>query len=125
MRLIYGLLLCGMLGVPTMSLAGGDPGKGEKVFRKCRSCHEVGSEARDKSGPALNGIVGARAAASPDFRYSKALTAAAADGLVWDEEALGAFLTKPRKFLKGTKMSFPGLRKEADVANIIAYLAAN
>lgn len=125
MRLIQGLLLSGLLSFPAAAFAEGDPEKGEKVFRKCRSCHEVGPDAKDKSGPALNGILGAAAGASADFKYSKALQSAAEDGLVWDEASLTAFLTKPRDFLKGTRMSFSGLRKEADVANVIAYLRQN
>lgn len=125
MRLIQGLLLSGVLSFPVAAFAEGDPEKGEKVFRKCRSCHEVGPDAKDKSGPALNGILGAAAGASADFKYSKALQSAAEDGLVWDEASLTAFLTKPRDFLKGTRMSFSGLRKEADVANVIAYLRQN
>ncbi|ATF20342.1 c-type cytochrome [Phaeobacter gallaeciensis] len=125
MRLIQGLFLSGLLSFPAVTLAEGDPEKGEKVFRKCRACHAVGPEAKDKTGPALNGILGAAAGASADFKYSKALQNAAAEGLVWDEESLTAFLTKPRDFLKGTRMSFSGLRKEADIANIIAYLGEN
>ncbi|QFT60828.1 Cytochrome c2 precursor (plasmid) [Sulfitobacter sp. THAF37] len=123
MRLLKSLLTTAILTMPLSALAEGDAEKGEKVFRKCRACHEVGPEAKDKSGPALNGIVGAAAGASPDFGYSKAMKEAAETGLIWDEASLAAFLTKPREFLKGTKMSFPGLRKEADAANVIAYLA--
>jgi len=123
MQSINCLLVTALLALPMPALAEGDAEKGEKVFRKCRSCHEVGPEAKDKTGPALNGIVGAAAGASPDFGYSNAMKEAAEAGLVWDEASLAAFLTKPRDFLKGTQMSFPGLRKEADVANVIAYLA--
>lgn len=123
MQSINCLLVTALLAMPMPALAEGDAEKGEKVFRKCRACHEVGPEAKDKTGPALNGIVGAAAGASPDFGYSNAMKGAAEAGLVWDETSLAAFLTKPRDFLKGTQMSFPGLRKEADVANVIAYLA--
>ena len=102
--------------------AEGDADKGEKVFKKCKACHAVGEDAKNKVGPQLNGIVGAAAGQVADFKYSDALTTMAADGLVWDEESLAAFLTKPKEFMKGTKMSFAGLRKEKDVANVIAYL---
>lgn len=97
---------------------------GEKVFRKCKACHQVGKGAQSRSGPALNDVVGAPVAQVEGFRYSKAMSAAAADGLVWDEETLGTFLAKPKAFLKGTKMSFAGLRKAEDIAAVIAYLKA-
>ncbi|GAB4533799.1 MAG: cytochrome c family protein [Roseibium sp.] len=102
----------------------GDPAKGEKVFRKCQACHAVGADAETKTGPVLNGVVGHPAGAKPDFKYSKALLdAAAQDQLVWTVENLNEFLTKPKDFLPGTKMSFAGLRKEKDRQDILAYLA--
>ncbi|MBK0328517.1 cytochrome c family protein [Rhodobacteraceae bacterium F11138] len=104
------------------AFAEGDADKGEKVFKKCKACHAVGPDAKNKVGPELNGIVGAPAMHNPDFKYSDAMKEAAEGGLVWDEESLAAFLTKPRDFMKGTKMTFAGLRKEADIANVIAYL---
>ena len=113
-------VLCA-LSVP--AFAEGDAEKGEKVFKKCKACHAVGEDAKNKVGPHLNGIIGAPAGQNADFKYSEALTTMAADGLVWDEDSMSAFLTKPKDFMKGTKMSFAGLRKEADVANVIAYLA--
>ena len=98
---------------------------GEKVFKKCKACHKVGDGAKNGAGPMLNGIVGAPAGQVDGFGYSSALEAAAADGLVWDEEALHAFLTKPKDFIKKTKMAFGGLKKEEDRAAIIEYLKAN
>ena len=103
--------------------AEGDADKGEKVFRKCKACHAVGEDAKNKVGPTLNGIMGAAAGANADFKYSDALLEMAAGGLVWNEEEMAAFLTKPKDFMAGTKMSFAGLRKEDDVSNVIAYLA--
>ena len=96
--------------------------KGEKVFKKCKACHQVGAGAKNRTGPQLNGIIGAAAGAVEGFKYSKALKTAAADGLVWTEDELIAFLTKPKAYLKGTKMSFVGLKKETDHAAIIEYL---
>ena len=95
---------------------------GEKVYRKCKACHQVGEGAKNRVGPVLTGIVDAPAGAVDGFRYSNALEAAAEDGLIWTEAELSAFLAKPRAYLKGTKMSFAGLRKEADQRAIIAYL---
>ena len=64
-------------------------------------------------------IVGRSAGAIEGFKYSKAM---AGSGLVWDEATLAGFLAKPKKYLKGTKMSFAGLKKGSDIANVIAYL---
>jgi cytochrome c len=96
--------------------------KGAKVFKKCKACHKVGEGAKNSTGPILNGIFGATAGMVEGFKYSKPMLAAGEDGLVWDEEALAAFLTKPRKFMKGTKMSFAGLRKERDIEAVVNYL---
>ncbi len=96
--------------------------KGEKTFRKCKACHQVGEGAKNKTGPVLTSIVGASAGQVEGFKYSKPMTAAAEDGLVWTEEELSAFLKKPKSYMKGTKMSFSGLRKEKDIAAVIAYL---
>lgn len=98
--------------------------EGEKVFRRCASCHEVGTDAENKVGPVLTGVVGSAAGQVAGFAYSGALADAAAGGLVWDEANLAAFLAAPRTFLKGTKMAFAGLRDEADIAALIAFLSA-
>lgn len=113
-----------LLAAMTMpAFAEGDPAKGERVFNKCKTCHAVGEDAKNKVGPVLNGIVGAAAGQNADFKYSKALLAKAEEGLVWDGEALTAYLANPKAFLKGTKMAFAGLRKEDDIADVIAYLS--
>ncbi|GFE52274.1 cytochrome c [Roseobacter cerasinus] len=102
----------------------GDAAKGEKVFRKCKACHAVGEGAENKVGPVLNGVVDRAFGAVEGFSYSDALMEAAAEGKAWTPEELDAFLQKPRSYLKGTKMSFAGLRKDEDRANVIAYLAS-
>ena len=94
--------------------------KGAKVFKKCKACHVV-DEAKNKSGPHLLNIVGRKAGSVEGYSYSDAVKAKAAEGLVWDETTLAAFLEKPRKYIKGTKMAFGGLRKEKDRNAIIAY----
>jgi len=96
--------------------------KGSKVFKKCQSCHQVGEGAKNRTGPTLNGIVGAPAGAIEKFKYSKALKKAAEGGLIWGEEELAGFLEKPKSYLKGTKMSFSGLKSEEDIAAVIEYL---
>ena len=93
--------------------------KGEKVFGKCKACHQVGEGAKNRTGPVLNGIVGHDIAAVDGFRYSKVLSEM--DG-VWTEEALAAFLADPRGFARGTKMAFAGLRSDEDIAAVTEYL---
>lgn len=104
------------------SFAEGSVEDGEKVFRRCKSCHAVGEGAANKIGPALNNIVDNPVGQNPDFRYSDGMRAAAEEGVIWDEETLTKFLVKPRDAIAGTSMSFAGLRKEKDIANVIAYL---
>ena len=96
---------------------------GEAVFRKCASCHKVGEGARNGVGPALNGIVGQAMAAVEGFTYSGTLADMAAAGGVWDAASLHAFLENPKGFVKGTKMSFAGLKSADDRDAVIAYLA--
>ena len=102
----------------------GDATKGEKVFRKCKACHQVGPEAKDKTGPVLNNILGRAAGTGDGFGYSDVMVEAGTGGLIWTPETLAGFLEKPKGYLKGTKMSFAGLRKPEERDNIIAYLAS-
>jgi cytochrome c len=95
---------------------------GEKVFRKCKACHQLGEGAKNRVGPILTNIVGGPAGVVDGFKYSKPLMAAAEDGLIWNEEELAAFLANPKKYMKGTKMSFAGLKKEEDQLAVIEYL---
>ncbi len=82
----------------------------------------VGDGAKHRTGPHLNGIIGRGFGAADGFKYSKVFQAAADEGRIWDEAAMNAFLAKPKTYLKGTKMAFAGLKDEADIAAIIAYL---
>ena len=97
---------------------------GKKVFRKCKACHQVGPEAKSRSGPHSNNILGRGIGAIDGFKYSKAFKKAAEAGQVWDMEQLVSFLANPKKSIKGTKMSFSGLKKQKDIDAIIAYLNA-
>ncbi len=95
---------------------------GENAFRQCKSCHQIGEGAKNRSGPQLNGVVGRAAGGVEGFRYSNAMQDAAEDGLIWSPETLAEFLEEPKSFLKGTKMSFRGFKDEADAAAVIEYL---
>jgi len=113
--------------VETVPVAAADPAlieAGESVFKKCKACHQIGEGAKNRSGPALNGIVGRAAGSVDGFKYSKPLMAKAEEGLVWTNESLAEFLAAPKSYIKGTKMSFAGLKKEDDLTAIIAYLAS-
>jgi cytochrome c len=101
----------------------GNASAGEAVFKKCMGCHAVGENARNKVGPVLNGVVGRVAGSLPDFRYSEAMVKAGTDGLTWTPENLAKYLHAPKEVVPGNKMSFPGLQDQADIDNLIAYLA--
>ena len=116
--LVISVLLAGS------AYAQGDAAAGANVFKKCAACHAVGEGAKNKVGPELNQLIGRVAGTAPDFKYSQAMTDAGTGGLVWSAETLHQFLTKPKDFVKGTKMSFPGLKEQADIDNIVAYLTS-
>ena len=99
--------------------------KGEKVFKKCKACHKIGDKAKNGTGPMLNGVFGRNAGTVDGFKYSKPMLAAAEGGLVWDEAELAAYLANPKKYMKGTKMSFAGLKKDKDVAAILEFLKSH
>jgi cytochrome c len=95
---------------------------GEKVFKKCAACHQVGEGAQNKTGPHLNGVMGRALGGVEGFNYSKTMAEMGAAGIVWDDETMAAFMDKPRDYVKGTKMSFAGLKKADEIAAINAFL---
>jgi cytochrome c len=96
-----------------------DAALGEKVFIKCKACHQIGEGAKNAVGPVLNGIVGRKAGTYPDYSYSDANKNS---GFTWDEATLTEYLKNPRVKVPGTKMIFSGLPKDEDISNVIAYL---
>ncbi|MDO9414862.1 c-type cytochrome [Pararhizobium sp.] len=118
-RIAVALCLC--LGAAGPGLADGDAGAGKAVFRKCAPCHTA-TEPVAKVGPSLMGIVGRPVATFPGYSYSEAMTAFGADGKVWDEALLSDYLLSPKAMVPGTRMTFAGLKKPQDIADIIAYL---
>lgn len=111
------LAFAAVLGGGT-AFAEGDAAKGAKVFKKCKTCHSF-DPGKKKIGPHLKGIVGRKAGSVEGYKYSKAMKAA---DIVWDEASLDAFFKKPKAFVKGTKMTFGGLKKESQRQDLIAYL---
>jgi cytochrome c len=111
-----------MAGFAGGALADGDAAEGEKVFKKCKTCHQVGPDAKNRVGPELNGIVGRTAGAAEGFKYSGAMMAKAGEGFVWTEENIDAYLADPKGYIPGNKMTFAGLKKEDDREDVIAYL---
>jgi cytochrome c len=93
--------------------------KGKRVFKKCKVCHSIKENAKAKIGPNLYGIIGRKIATMADYKYSKAMSGA---DFIWTEEKLKSYLEKPKAMFKKTKMIFPGLKKEKDRINLIAYL---
>jgi cytochrome c len=112
--------LSGVALLGSMSIASAqDAALGEKVFLKCKACHQIGDGAKNAVGPVLNGVVGRKAGTYPDYAYSDANKNS---GITWDEATLKEYLKNPRAKVPGTKMIFPGLTKEDDIDNVIAYL---
>lgn len=99
-------------------VAAADIEAGKKVFRKCGACHKV-EDGKNGAGPHLYGVVGRDIAGVDGFKYSDALSGIEGE---WTADKLGAFITNPRDFAAGNRMSFSGLKDEQDRANLIGYL---
>jgi cytochrome c len=96
----------------------GDPAAGQKVFNKCKTCHEV-DQAKNKVGPQLVGIFGRKAGSVADFKYSDAMKNS---GVTWDETTIAQYAKDPKGFIPGNKMVFVGLKSDQEVTDLIAYL---
>ena len=96
--------------------------EGAKVFKKCQTCHSIAEGGKNKIGPALWGVLGRQAGSLPDYKYSKAM---AAHGKKWSFEEMNGFLIKPKDWIKGTKMSYAGLKSEKERAAVILYMNEN
>lgn len=112
-----------LLAATVAAQAAGDPAAGEKVFAKCKVCHNIGEGAKTKIGPELNGVIGRKAASIDGFSYSAGLKELSDKGLVWTEDKITEYLRNPKAFNPTTKMAFAGLSKDEDIANVIAYLS--
>ena len=102
------------------AFAEGDAAAGKTVFNQCRPCHQVGPEAHNSVGPVLNGILGRKAGETADYNYSDANKSS---GITWDEPTLREYLKNPRAKVPGTKMVFPGIQRDGQLDNLLAYLS--
>lgn len=93
--------------------------KSKRAFRRCASCHMISPEGRTKTGPNLWNVYQAQAGHREEYEYSKALQNS---NIIWDDAHLAAFLSSPRHFIPGNRMSFAGIRNPQELSNILAYL---
>ncbi|MGJ8559243.1 MAG: c-type cytochrome [Litorimonas sp.] len=96
--------------------------RGAILYKRCRACHTLDQDGRNKVGPNLWGIFGQTAGSRENFNYSAAM---AESGIVWTDTTISAYLENPRTYIPKNRMSFVGLRKETDRLAVIEYLRAN
>lgn len=118
--LLSAIAATGLLGATLVSAQ--DAENGADVFKRCRACHDVGENAKNKVGPLLNGIIGRKAGTVEGFNYSDANKKAGAEGWVWTDEKMLEYLLNPRASMPGNKMAFAGIKDEQDRKDLIAYL---
>ncbi|ARN80106.1 c-type cytochrome [Methylocystis bryophila] len=102
------------------ALAAGDAAAGEKVFAKCKACHQVGETAKNAIAPELNGLDGRKAGSVESYHYSDAMKDS---GITWNEASFQEFIKNPKAKVPGTKMVFQGLSSDKDEADVWAYLS--
>lgn len=112
-------ILCIIGGGASFALSPGDPVKGEKIYERCSACHAID---RDRTGPRHAGLFGRVAGSVPNFPYSAAMKKAGANGLVWNDDTLNAFLESPTTYIPGTRMGYAGVKDAQERADLIAYL---
>jgi cytochrome c2 len=95
-----------------------DMAAGKSSFAKCKACHSL-EEGKNVIGPSLHGLFGRKAGTAPKFNYS---TANKSSGIVWNDDTLFQYLENPQKMIPGTKMVFPGIKREEERRDLIAYL---
>lgn len=120
--LILGILAGFFINTPVTHATTTDADRGARLFAACKSCHQVGPDAKNAVGPHLNGVFGRRAGTVAGSKYSTDMTRAGQTGLHWDIEKLDIYLENPRNLISGTRMQFRGIKSATDRADIIAYL---
>lgn len=118
------VILAALLGGLAGPALAQDADAGARVFNKCKACHQVGADAKNRVGPVLTGVVGHGIATVEGFNYSDAMIEKREEGFVWTEETLSAYLENPREYIPGNKMTFAGLKNPEERANVIAYLGS-
>lgn len=122
LRFIAGAALA--LLTATSAFADGDAVAGKIVYKKCMACHSADKE-QNRVGPHQVGVVGRKAGAVEGFKYSDAMLAKGAEGLVWDEANIAAYMKDPKGFIPGNKMAFAGLKDDQQIVDLIAFLKAD
>jgi len=108
-----------LTALPHPARAAGDPTAGEKVFQRCRACHQIGETARNAVGPKLNGLIGRPAGSIEGYTYSPANKNS---GIIWDEPMFRDYIKAPQAKIPGTKMTFPGLKADKEIDDVVAFL---
>jgi cytochrome c2 len=124
-RFVRSTVLGSLFALMPAAAIAAEPGNaeaGEDVFKKCRACHDVGADAKNKVGPLLTGIVGRKVGSVEGFTYSDANRAFGEKGAIWTEEELLKYLESPLTYMPKNKMAFAGLKDEQDRLDVIAYL---
>ena len=111
-------LAVALIGMPPSAFAQ-DAAAGERTFKVCRACHQIGEGAKNFVGPVLNGVVGRKAGTYPGYNYSEANKTS---GITWDVPTLKVYLQNPRARVPGTKMTFAGFDRDSDIENVISYI---
>ena len=119
MRFYSPALVAAMLALSSAATPAQDLAAGEQSFKKCLPCHAVGEGAANKVGPQLNGLDGRKAGTAADYSYSDANKNS---GMVWNEASFKEYIANPMGKIPGTKMAFPGIKNEAEIANLWGYL---
>ena len=96
-----------------------DAASGEKIFMQCKTCHQIGENAKNAVGPVLNGLFGRKAGTIEGYSYSAANKNS---GIIWDEATFREYIKDPRAKIPGTKMTFAGLKDPKQIDDIVAYL---
>jgi cytochrome c len=112
-------ILCLGLSLVAPPLDAADPAAGKAVFGRCRICHTLDAGGRNGAGPNLHGLFGRKAGTVENFGYSAAMKNS---GIVWDDAALAKYLHSPKALVPGTRMAFPGIASDKEIADLLAYL---
>lgn len=117
MRLLF--LVPAVLSLSSALAQAQDASAGEKVFAPCKACHQIGENAKNVVGPAMNGIIGRKAGTVEGYSYSPANKNS---GLTWDEATFAEYIRDPKAKVPGTKMIYPGLKDDQKIKDLIAFL---